>query len=64
LRDKCGAHSHIREFRRQVIAIIEADTLPEYRMAYSREKDQVIFYTKDTKKLVTAIASGKSKLSI
>lgn len=64
LREKCGAHSHIREFRRQVIAIIEADTLPEYRMAYSREKDQVIFYTKDAKKLVTAIASGKSKLSI
>jgi plasmid replication initiation protein len=62
LREKCGAHSHIRAFRSQVLKIIEADTLPEYRMTYDREKDQVMFYTKSTKELAAALASGKSKL--
>ncbi len=38
------------------------DTLREYRMTYSRENDQVTFYIRDAKKLVAAIASGKSKL--
>lgn len=63
LREKCGAHSHIRAFRSQVLEIINADTLPEYRMTYDREKDQVMFYTKSTKKLTAALASGKSQLS-
>ena len=62
LREKSGARSHIRAFRTQVLAILSADTLPEYRMSYDREKDQVTFYTKDSKKLVSAVASGKSKL--
>jgi hypothetical protein len=42
--------------------IQNADTLPEYRMLYSLEKDQVTFYIRDAKKLVAAIASGKSNL--
>ena len=63
LREKCSAHSHIRAFRSQVLEIINADTLPEYRMTYDREKDQVMFYTKSTKKLTAALASGKSQLS-
>ena len=62
LREKCSAHSHIRAFRSQVQEIMAADTLPEYRMVYCREKDQVTFYIKDAKKLVAAIASGKSNL--
>lgn len=62
LREKCGAHSHIRAFRSQVQDIIACDTLPEYRMIYSREKDQVTFYIKDSKKIIAAIASGKSHL--
>ena len=62
LREKCGAHSHIRAFRSQVIDIIEADTLPEYRAGYDREKDQVTFYTKNPQKLLAAAASGKSNL--
>ncbi|GEM_PF-1387717 len=61
LREKCGAHSHIRAFRSQVLEIIDADTLPDYRMRYDREKDQVMFYTKNTEKLIAAVASGKSK---
>lgn len=62
LREKCGAHSHIRSFRSQTIAIAAADVLPEYRMIYDREKDQMIFYIRDAKKLIAAVASGKSKL--
>lgn len=46
LREKCGAQSHIRAFRNQVQEIIDADTLPEYRMVYSREADQVSFHTR------------------
>jgi len=57
LREKCGAHSHIRAFRSQVLEIIDADTLPEYRMSYDRDKDQVIFYVKNAKKLANALNS-------
>lgn len=63
LREKCGAHSHIRAFRSQALQIINADTLPEYRMTYDREKDQVAFYTKSIKKLTAALTSGKSQFS-
>ena len=62
LREKCGAHSHIRSFRSQAIGIASADVLPEYRMLYNRENDQVTFYIRDAKKLLAAVASGKSKL--
>lgn len=63
LREKCGAQSHIRAFRNQIQDIADADTLPEYRMVYSKDTDQVIFYVKDAKKLLAAINSGKSPLS-
>ena len=59
LREKSGARSHIRAFRNQVIAIADAHTLPEYRMSYNREKDQVTFYTKDQQKLIAAVTTGK-----
>jgi len=63
LREKCGAHSHIRAFRSQALEIINADTLPEYHMTYNREKDQVAFYTKNSKRLTAALRSGKSQFS-
>lgn len=63
LREKSGAQSHIRAFRNQVQEIIDADTLPEYRMIYSREADQVTFYTRNQQSLLASIASGKSQLS-
>ena len=63
LREKSGSRSHIRAFRNQVLAIKGADTLPEYRMSYDREKDQVTFYTKDQKKLIAAVASEKNRFS-
>ncbi|MDY7580135.1 replication initiator protein A [Herbaspirillum sp. RTI4] len=63
LREKCGAHSHIRAFRSQVVGIIKADTLPEYRMFYDRAKDQVTFYVKNPKKLAVALAGGQRERS-
>jgi len=62
LREKCSAHSHLRAFRSQVKEIVTADTLPEYRLIYCSEKDQVTFYIRDAKKLIQAIASGKSAI--
>ncbi len=50
LQDKAGSKGILREFRRMVREIIEADTLPEYRMALD-ESDKVIFYTKDSRRL-------------
>lgn len=46
LREKCGAHSHIRAFRSQVIAIAAANTLPQYLMTYDQAGDQVTFHNK------------------
>lgn len=57
LQDKCGSQSSIREFRRSLRELIQADTLPDYRMLLDDEKDQVVFYTRDPKKLALAMAT-------
>lgn len=44
LREKCGSHGTLREFRRQIIAIASAKTLPEYLMAFEHKADQVVFF--------------------
>ncbi|MBU2767349.1 replication initiator protein A (plasmid) [Acidithiobacillus ferruginosus] len=62
LREKCGAQSHIRAFRNQTQEIIEADTLPEYRMSYDREADQVTFYKRNQGGIIAALASRKSRI--
>lgn len=59
LREKSGAQSHLRSFRSQVLEIIQVDTLPEYRMSYDREKDQVTFYTKNMQRLNMAVSLGR-----
>ena len=41
---------------RAVKAIRQTDTLPDYRLSYDAEKDQVRFHVKDTKKLIKGIA--------
>lgn len=61
LQEKCGSKSTLREFRRMVREIEDADTLPAYRMKIDAEKDQVLFYTKDIKKLTASIAGRTSK---
>jgi plasmid replication initiation protein len=62
LREKCNASSHLRMFRSQVKEVALNDTLPEYRLMYCNDKDQVTFYIRDAKKLTAAIATGKSQL--
>ena len=49
LRGKCGSKTHLRDFRSQLSAITEAGTLPEYRIIYNRDQDQVTFVAKDAK---------------
>lgn len=57
LQEKCGSQSNIREFRRSLRELSNADTLPDYRIQIDEEKDQVIFYTRDVKKLALAMAT-------
>lgn len=59
LREKCGAQSHLRAFKTSILAIAKTGTLPEYRMMYDDKKNQVVFLTRDNKKLGDAIAAGK-----
>lgn len=56
LQEKTGSKGSLREFRRMVREIIEADTLPEYRMKLD-EKDQVMFYSRDVRKMAQAMSS-------
>jgi plasmid replication initiation protein len=46
LQDKAGSKGSLREFRRMVRAIIDVDTLPQYRLTLD-EADKLTFYTKD-----------------
>lgn len=59
LMEKAGSMANIREFRRMVSIIIEADTIPEYRIAPVTKdgKKMYRFYQKDIKKF--ALAYGK-----
>ena len=59
LQDKAGSKGSLREFRRMVREIIEADTLPDYRMALD-EADKVIFYTKNMQRLAAGMAKRPS----
>lgn len=54
LKEKVGSKSTLFEFRRALREIIQADTLPDYRMALDDKKDQVIFYTRDARKLAAS----------
>jgi plasmid replication initiation protein len=58
LQEKCGSQSTLREFRRALREIIQVDTLPDYAMQLDDDKDQVIFYTRDPKKLVLGLVSS------
>jgi len=56
LKDKCGSKSDMKEFRRALRELIETDTLPDYRMSLDSKKGQVLFYTRDQKKLALSMA--------
>ena len=55
LQKKSGSKSTLKEFRRSLRELIEVDTLPDYRMSFDDEKDQVTFQSKDVKKLLQNI---------
>ena len=54
--EKSGSKMELKAFRRAIKGIIQADTLPEYRMSLDTDKDQVLFYTKNAKNLIASIA--------
>lgn len=58
LQEKAGSKGTVREFRRMVREIIEADTLPDYRLVLDDDTDMATFYTRDARKLVAALAKS------
>jgi len=54
LQDKAGSKCSLREFRRMVREIIDAGTLPEYRLTLD-DQDKATFYTRDAKKLIAGV---------
>lgn len=59
LRDKCGSTvARLRQFRGELEKIIEADTLPEYRMTLTND-GKARFYTRDAQQLAKRISKGK-----
>lgn len=53
LKEKCGSQSSLKEFRRNLKEVIQADTLPDYRMNIDDKKDQVTFYRRNPIHAVT-----------
>jgi len=51
LQKKSGSMGPLKRFREMVKKIVASDLLPDYRAKYDNDVDQVIFYTKDAKKL-------------
>ena len=55
LQEKAGSKCSLREFRRMVREVVEADTLPDYRMILD-DTDKVVFYVKNPRRLSAGIA--------
>lgn len=56
LHKKCGSTDLLKRFRAAIKRIVLADGLPDYRLKYEPEGDQVVFYTKDAKRLAESLA--------
>jgi plasmid replication initiation protein len=54
LQEKAGSKGSLREFRRMVREIIEAHTLPEYRVMLD-DTDKVTFYVRNPKRLAAGL---------
>tara|TARA_R110001606_G_scaffold277322_1_gene425411 strand:- start:209 stop:577 length:369 start_codon:yes stop_codon:yes gene_type:complete len=63
LHRKSGSNAKIREFRRMLKDMIEADNLPDYRIRFDMERDLVMFYQKDPKAFALAAEQGETWLS-
>lgn len=59
LQDKAGSKCSLREFRRMVREVVEADTLPDYRMILD-DTDKVTFYVKNPRRLSAGIAKAET----
>lgn len=59
LQEKTGSKSSLREFRRAIRAIEEDDSLPEYRFILN-EDDKVIFYIRQSSRLVAGLTKKMS----
>ena len=44
LQEKCGSQAALKEFRRALRELVEADTLPDYQLELDDEKGQAIFF--------------------
>jgi plasmid replication initiation protein len=61
LHKKSGSSDLLKRFRAAVKRLVLTDNLPEYRMRYDAESDQVMFYTKDAEKLAARLAAAMTK---
>jgi len=57
LQEKAGSKGTLCEFRRMVREIIEAHTLPEYRMTLD-DADKVTFYVRNPQRLIAGLTKG------
>lgn len=62
LHKKSGSNSVLKRFRLEVKNIAKADSLPDYRVQYDANSDQVMFYTKDPKALAMSM-KGSERVS-
>jgi len=60
LHKKSGSNSPLKRFRLEVKNMAKADTLPDYRLHYDANADQVMFYTKDGKALAASLRRSES----
>jgi hypothetical protein len=54
-----GSNGVLKRFRLEVKNIAKADSLPDYRVHYDANSDQVMFYTKDRKALAESMKSSE-----
>jgi hypothetical protein len=52
LHKKSGSRATLVKFREMLKRTAAANCLPDYQLSYDDKADQVLFYTKDPKKLV------------
>jgi plasmid replication initiation protein len=57
LHKKAGSMGTLKEFRRMVKETTTNDPLPDYRLKYDSETDQVLFYTRDARALATSMTN-------
>lgn len=61
LHRKSGSASPLKRFRLEAKRIAVSDVIPDYRMKYEPETDQVMFYTRDAQALAERMAADASR---